>query len=76
MYQQDIAMCLSSEPQLECNNHSNGDNGGQQEGSQKAAVKRTQFGSFYLHLFIGVCPFFGVILGNKEDTEMFLFVNI
>lgn len=51
-------MCLS-ELQLECSNHSDGDNGGQwMEGSQKAEVKRKQFWSFHFHLFIGVCPFF------------------
>lgn len=49
--------CLSSELQFECSNHCNGDNGGQwREGSEKAELKRRDFWTFQLYLFIGVCP--------------------
>lgn len=48
---------LSSELQFECSNHSNGDNGGQwREGSETAEVKRREFWTFHLYLFIGVRP--------------------
>lgn len=56
-YQQDIANCLSSELQCECSNHCNGDNGGQwREGAEKAEVKRKEFWTFHLYLFIAVSP--------------------